>query len=229
MHTSTQRLAWLSLATLAALLLWDLSGLDLALAHLAGGPQGFALRDHWLLTDVLHTGGRYLAWLLVIGLCLAVVWPVGALRTLPTARRLQLAVSALLASALIALLKTGSLSSCPWDLNEFGGVARYASHWVGWLQPDGGAGQCFPAGHATSGFAFLGGWFALRHTQPRLARAWAALALLAGLVLGVAQQLRGAHFMSHTLWTGWLCGMTVWLTDPLFAGAQARAGAEVLS
>ncbi len=29
--------------------------------------------------------------------------------------------------------------------------------------------------------------------------------LLAGLLLGAAQQLRGAHFMSHTLWTGWIC------------------------
>ena len=29
--------------------------------------------------------------------------------------------------------------------------------------------------------------------------------LLAGLVLGLGQQWRGAHFTSHTLWTAWLC------------------------
>ena len=30
---------------------------------------------------------------------------------------------------------------------------------------------------------------------------------------GMAQQARGAHFLSHTLWTGWLCWSTAWLTD----------------
>src|SRR6218665_451834 len=48
---------------------------------------------------------------------------------------------------------------------------------------------------------------------PGVARWWLAGALLAGLVLGGAQQLRGAHFMSHTLWTGWLCWSTGWLCD----------------
>ena len=40
-----------------------------------------------------------------------------------------------------------------------------------------------------------------------------AAAVLAGLVLGGAQQVRGAHFMSHTLWTGWLCWTVGWLCD----------------
>jgi membrane-associated PAP2 superfamily phosphatase len=229
MQLTNTRITWISAAALAALLLWDLSGLDLTLAHAVGGPQGFALRDHWLLTDVLHTGAKALVWLLVMGLCLSVAWPLGPLRQLPLARRVQLAVSALFASALISLLKTGSHSSCPWDLHEFGGVARYASHWAGWLDTDGGAGQCFPAGHASSGFAFLGGYFAWRGQRPRVARRWVAAALLVGVGLGVAQQLRGAHFMSHTLWTGWLCWMTAWLTDPLFADKPGPTRLEVMS
>lgn len=227
MQTSNTRIVWASAAALALILLWDFSDLDLSLALAMGGAQGFPLRDHWLLSDVLHTGGKFLAWLLVITLCALIVWPVGVLRELSPARRTQLVVSALLASALVALLKAGSQTSCPWDLHDFGGVARYASHWAGWLNPDGGSGQCFPAGHATSGFAFLGGYFALRDERPGLAKAWAATALIAGFVLGFAQQLRGAHFMSHTLWTGWVCWMTVWLTDPLFAGKGSAAGAGV--
>lgn len=229
MSLSNTRIAWLSAAMLGTLLLWDLSGLDLTLAYTTGGAQGFALRDHWLLADVLHTGARSLAWSLLMALCLSVAWPLGPLRQLPLNRRVQLAASALFASAVISLLKTGSHTSCPWDLHEFGGVARYASHWAGWLGADGGAGQCFPAGHATSGFAFLGGYFAWRGQAPQVARRWAAAALLAGVGLGVAQQLRGAHFMSHTLWTGWLCWMTAWLTDPLFADKPRATRLEVMS
>jgi membrane-associated PAP2 superfamily phosphatase len=52
---------------------------------------------------------------------------------------------------------------------------------------------------------------------------WLAGAAATGLVLGVAQQMRGAHFMSHTLWTGWLCWTTGWLTDPLLSGGGDRA------
>lgn len=227
MQISTRRLVSMSVASFAAILLWDLSGLDLALAQTVGGPHGFALRDHWLLTGLLHNGAKYLAWVVIVGLCLGVAWPVGVLRDLPAARRLQLAVSALLASAFITLLKAGNHTSCPWDLHEFGGIARHVSHWAGWMDYDGGAGRCFPAGHATTGFAFVGGFFALRNDAPRLAKVWAGCALMAGFVLGFSQQLRGAHFLSHTLWTGWLCWMTAWAIDPLFARKGVASGAEV--
>jgi membrane-associated PAP2 superfamily phosphatase len=125
---------------------------------------------------------------------------------------LQLALTTVLSLLVVSMLKYASMTSCPWDLAEFGGVAQYASHWaLGVI--DGGGGKCFPAGHASAGFAFIGGYFALRHRQPRAARLWLAGALVAGLVLGWAQQIRGAHFLSHTLWTGWICWTTGWLCD----------------
>ncbi|KQP37256.1 hypothetical protein ASF44_15550 [Pseudorhodoferax sp. Leaf274] len=205
------------LALLALPLLWDAGGWDLALAQRMGGADGFALRGNWWLNHVLHDGARQLAWGLGLLLCLSVASPVGPLRRLPFARRLQLALSGLLATGMVSLIKSGSHTSCPWDLAAFGGVARYQSHWLGWLQEDGGAGRCFPAGHASAGFAYVAGWFALRRDLPRLATAWLAVAIATGLVLGLAQQLRGAHFMSHTLWTAWICAAVGWAVDAAFA------------
>mgnify|MGYP003449324878 CR=1 FL=1 len=43
-----------------------------------------------------------------------------------------------------------------------------------------------------------------------------------GFALGAVQQLRGAHFMSHTLWTAWICWTLGWLADPLFRGEANR-------
>ena len=217
-YTPFHPLAW-ALAALAVLIAWDASGLDLVLARAFGSARGFPLRDHWLFVHVLHEGARRLGWVMVLLLAVGVWWPVGVLRRITQSERLQLAISALLSLGVIALLKQSSTTSCPWDLAEFGGVARYASHWARGAI-DGGSGHCFPAGHASAGFAFLGGYFALRRQVPKAARAWLVASLLAGVALGLAQQARGAHFTSHTLWTGWLCWMTGWLCD--VAGTALR-------
>jgi len=102
------------------------------------------------------------------------------------------------------LLKLGSLTSCPWSLAEFGGTATYVSHWA-FGQADGGPGRCFPAGHATAAFCFLPGWFILRRAAPVAARRWLIATLFAGAVLTMVQVVRGAHYVSHSLWTGWFC------------------------
>ncbi len=200
-----------TLGGFAALLAWDASGWDRALAAWAGGAHGFALRENFLLSVILHDWGRRLSWLAALLLCLMVWWPVGPLRKLDAAARLRLAAGTLLAALAVSLLKGLSPASCPWDLHDYGGLARYASHWT--LRPDGGSGHCFPAGHASSGFAFLSGYFAFREVDAPVARAWLAAALGVGLLFGLGQQLRGAHFMSHTLWTAWICWVVAWLVQ----------------
>ena len=220
-RTSAPPLAWRAahgpaLATVGLALLftaWELAGGDRWLADMAGNAGGFPWRNHWLLADVMHGGGRLLAWALALALCLGVWWPLGPLRQLPLARRLQLAGGVLLSVAAVALLKSANPASCPWSLAAYGGVVEPVSHWLWWATPVGGRGGCFPAGHASAGFAFVGGWFVFRPVAPVLARRWLLAALAAGLLLGLGQQWRGAHFMSHTLWSGWLCWCLAWALD----------------
>jgi membrane-associated PAP2 superfamily phosphatase len=199
---------------LVALLVWDASNLDMAMASWFGGPAGFPLKEHWLFTAVLHEGARFVSWLIVLALCLMVWWPVGLFRRITAGRRLQLVVTTLAAVLVVSGLKEFSHTSCPWDLAAFGRAAQYVSHWA-WSMSDGGSGRCFPAGHASAGFAFVGGYFAFADDAPEIAWRWLAAAALAGLLLGLAQQVRGAHFMSHTLWTGWLCWCVALLVDRL--------------
>ncbi len=219
-------LGWTA-ACLLCLLAWDAAGKDLALAHTFGTATGFPLRDHWFFVQIMHEGPRRLAWLLAAALMVFIWRPLGPLRNIGRAERAQLALTTLLSLLVVSMLKYASTTSCPWDLAEFGGAARYVSHWaLGTV--DGGGGKCFPAGHASAGFAFVGGYFALRHHQPRAARLWLFGALMVGLILGWAQQVRGAHFLSHTLWTGWLCWTTCWLYDlvlhaPLWRPALATS------
>ncbi|MDP9899119.1 phosphatase PAP2 family protein [Variovorax ginsengisoli] len=229
-RSSTPRLLVLTFAFLAIVLLWDLSGLDLPLARLAATPHGFPWRDSRALLLVMHEGPRLLSWLLLFALFVAVRWPVGFLRQVDLPARLQLAATVLVSVLAVSLIKSASSTSCPWDLAEFGGTARHVSHWA-WGVADGGPGRCFPAGHASAAFAYLGGWFALRTGAPVAARRWLAVAIVVGFALGLGQQWRGAHYMSHTLWTAWVCwavGLVIDLGVQAVRRQRARAGLAVV-
>ncbi len=191
---------------LGAVLLWDAGGLDLPLARRAGSAQGFAWRSVPALVLWLHEVPRALSMGLLVLLGIGAVWPYGFLRRLARRERVQLVLSILAAIAVSTLVKRLSNTSCPWDLAEFGGVARHVSHWRRGVL-DGGPGHCFPAGHASAAFGFVAGWFVLRRAQfgNGLATGWLLAAVAGGLVLGLAQQLRGAHYLSHTLWSAWIC------------------------
>ena len=191
-------------ATLLALLAWDFTGLDQALIHRYGDASGFAWREHWLTRDVLHQGGRGLGWVVFAALVLNIFRPLAFARDLSRSERVWWLATTVLCLLTIPTIKHFSLTSCPWSLAEFGGTARFVSHWRLGV-PDGGGGGCFPSGHASAAFSFISGWFALRQARPPAARWWLAATLVAGLVFGWAQMMRGAHFASHTLWTAWLC------------------------
>jgi len=210
-------------AALLLLLAWDLSGLDMPLARLYGSLEGFAWRDHWLTGGVLHAGARRLAWV-VFGVLLLGLWsPLPFVRDLSQRERIWWLATMLLCVALIPLLKRTSWTSCPWSLAEFGGAAQYVPHWV-LGRRDGGPGGCFPSGHASTAFAFMAGWFALRERQPRAARLWLIVTVAAGLALGWVQMMRGAHYLSHSLWTALVCWLVTLLSFYGSRGWRAAGG-----
>ncbi len=207
-----QRLRFDLLIAAAALLLlaaWDFSAADLRVSHLFADAQGSAWRDQFVLAKVLHDGGRMLGWVLLgVMLLIALRSPAAGTPARPP-RKLQLQWIGvmLLCVTLVGLIKRFSLSSCPWELAEFGGVAHFVSHWLPGVR-DGGPGGCFPSGHAVTAFAFFGAWQLWqlwRPWRPALAR-WLLLSVLVmGALFGAVQLVRGAHYVSHTLWTAWIC------------------------
>ena len=201
-------------------LLWDASGLDVVVMGGFANANGFALRHNWWLERVFHDGARQLAVVLFLGLWLTVWRPLGWMASISRLERLEIAIGISLSLLLVSGIKRYSLSSCPWDLQTYGGYAQYLSHWA-WGLNDGGSGHCFPGGHASAAFAYLAlplPWLlsTSKTKQQRGQRIlWGVLA--AGMLLGATQTLRGAHYPSHTLWSGMLCWLTALANHQIFA------------
>lgn len=187
--------------------LFYVAGYDFSVAgfyyRLEGGH--WALQQHWLLQDVLHSGARQLNTLMVLTVLMACIWRVRQRVSLAKRQAsFRLLLSLLCCFGLVALAKKLLPAACPWDLQAFGGAQPF--NWL-WHSPAPGAvlGQCFPAGHASVGFGWLALYFYWRDSSAARARFALFGALALGAVLGLVQQLRGAHFISHDITTAWLC------------------------
>jgi membrane-associated PAP2 superfamily phosphatase len=206
-HWLANHLLWPALVfAAAAMLLGPLHG-DLWLADRLYAVEGhsWSLNDHFVTEHLVHIGGKRVSVIAWAGALMAwmVCWLALAWREW---RRplLYLWVSVLLATALVSALKRGSGLDCPWDLLRYGGDRPYFglfSARPAWMP----AASCFPAGHASAGYAWIALYFFFLAVRP--AWRWKGLAggLVAGAAFGIAQQLRGAHFLSHDLWTLAIC------------------------
>lgn len=199
---------WWPLAIFAglSLLLIVLQG-DLWLADRVYAMEGHAwsLQNGYITQNLLHAAGRQASKDLWFALALMVAASL-LLRQWKQWRRplVYLLLATALSTAAVGLLKRWTHMDCPWDLLRYGGDRDYYAlfmHRPSILGPA----KCFPAGHASAGYAWIALYFFFLGTRPRW-RWWGlGFALGLGVVFGVAQQLRGAHFLSHDVWTLMIC------------------------
>lgn len=196
---------WLPLLVFAVLaVMFETLPLDLwfadALYALEGGH--WALRSHWFTYDVMHHYGKLAVISFGLGVLTLALLGCCIERLKPWRRPLGYLVTGLvLIPVAISYIKHFNDVPCPWDLARYGGDLPYRHSFQHAFGVYGGATRsCFPAGHAAGGYALLVIYFT---TWPYARRP--ALFLLPGLVVGIAfglaQQLRGGHFLSHDLWT----------------------------
>lgn len=168
---------------------------------------------NWWIEAVIHTGGRWAVRVAVLGAI--VLWVATCInRELLTLRRpaAYFIVSVVLSVSLVGLLKTVTNVDCPWDLTMFGGRYPFV-HLFSHRPIELRAGHCFPAAHASSGYALLALYFVFRERSARLARLGLTFGIVTGLVFGLAQQARGAHFVSHDVWSSfiaWMVALTIY-------------------
>jgi membrane-associated PAP2 superfamily phosphatase len=219
----SRRSIWITLFLSILIILWDMSGLDIPVSGYLGA-QAFPLRHNVWAESLLHNAMQKLSWGVLLGLWGWAAYNVSGharsdeVHDAPQKSRLVACLSISLCAILVPGIKRISHTSCPWDMALFHGTFPYVSHWQ-WLVQDGGPGHCFPAGHAVTGFAFLGMYFVYRYTRPRLAQLWLCGSITAGCVLGTVQIVRGAHYVSHVMWAGFFCWLLSLAVHQIFASS----------
>jgi len=166
----------------------------------------------WWANGLIHVGGIRLVIAVGVASLAAALYPG------PVTRRwagLYLVACILLGPGLVRLGKEATNVDCPRQLARYGRDRAYVPLFE-W-KPDGAArGSCFPGGHSSGAFAFLGFFFLARRRRPRLA----PLALVAAASLGATyafgQWARGAHFPSHDVASALVCGSVALGLDRYF-------------
>ena len=161
--------------------------------------QAWIGRHEFWANEFLHTGGRNL--MRLTGVIAIIGWAASfrIARLQPHRRALgYFALCMALVPLTVGALKEATNVDCPWDLQGFGGD-RPLVHWYQDRPDDLPRAACFPGAHSSSAFALFALYFLWLPGNPRRAR-WALLGVLVlGAAFSIAQQSRGAHFISHDL------------------------------
>jgi membrane-associated PAP2 superfamily phosphatase len=209
------RLLWPAVLALAGVLaLFEFTELDLHLQDrfYDGGARRWVVDAENPLGRLLfYNGPKALIIPTAIAMLVLALGPARWRDRLRFARRdLWVAVLTLVTvPALAGLGKNYSNIFCPSEIRRYGGDVPYVKLCEPYPQDDRPErrGHCFPAGHASGGFALLGLLW-LRRT-----RTWKFGALALGLGLGWwmggYQMLKGAHYLSHTIVTMLLAWIAV--------------------
>ncbi len=206
-HGLLPAIAFLAVATLFAF-----TDLDLTIARawaydVASG--GFPARGAWWAKELIHRWGKYGVW--AVALASIGIW-VGSFRSTRWREQRRAALFVVLGigagTLCVAILKNVTNVDCPWDLIGFGGTQPYVHLFAD--RPDSlPHAACFPGAHSSSGFALMALYFALRERYRRPAGCSLVLAILVGAVFSFGQEARGAHFLSHDLWSAFI----VWFVE----------------
>lgn len=136
-----------------------------------------------------------------------------------TLRRMQLRVltlSALIEPWVIKTLKDSSNMHCPFGIVRYNGEEPYM-RLLDWVPSGWHAGQCFPAGHASGGMWLMAIAVLWLPFSPRKAFVAFCCGSSVGLIMGWVQQMRGQHFLTHTLWTFWISSVILFCLIMLFS------------
>lgn len=154
------------------------------------------------MRQIFYTGPKSILVVLGGGLLSCVAYRIGIKKTYDVLDQkiLLILLSLILVPAIIATLKELTYVHCPYNLRVYDGRSDFQNmlHMFSPMDPL-NRGKCFPAGHASGGFALMS-LYCLGRTRPEQ---WFFLSggFALGWIMALYQMAKGAHFLSHSCMT----------------------------
>lgn len=197
---------WITAVLLVGtILFFGLSGVDVWVQRHFYNPQTHQWMvdtDNEVLKFIFYDGIKRL--LIVIAVLLLLGLILGWKRERMRSYRRGLIIVVL--SSIVVPLAVGSLKAvsnmpCPKNLNIFDGAYPHTCVWENYTAKECHLEKqkCWPAGHASGGFALLSLVFLFHSRKNKIAAA--TMAMVIGWSMGSYKMLIGDHFLSHTVIT----------------------------
>ena len=211
------------LLLIAVILVQEYTELDMRLQHLFFSADGWLLdNSEPVLRFAIYTFPKQVLVLYCAGVLLLLVLGlfVKRLARFRTRNNVFVVICLLLVPAFMNLGKKETHAHCPYQYQEFGGTIPY----VTLLETNKTEhnGRCFPAGHASGGFALL--LFVMIATTRQRQMIALAGAMALGWSMGGYQMLNGRHFLSHTLSTMLIAWIIILIVHLLLFGNRSVPG-----
>lgn len=220
--TPTRQILYSAVALIIALLWFELTSTDMWLQNLLFNAQN----NTWVVNNpgrllhfVFYDGIKKLLILFALAILISLVF----FRNRPWIKRHRqglriVLLSLIIVPSVVGVLKATTNVACPRDIVAYGGSIPYVRVFESYPQgqkPE-KIQQCFPAGHASGGFALMSLYFLFHSKRNR--RRGLIFGLTIGWLMGGYKTLLGHHFLSHTIITmvlAWLLINLLVLFDDL--------------
>jgi membrane-associated PAP2 superfamily phosphatase len=202
---STKNILITALLLLGSILFFGLSGADIAIQSHFYNPQ----TNQWLVDSnnavlkfVFYDGIKRL--LIIIGVVVLVGLIIGWKH--PSLQPYRRGLIILVAASIVVPLVVGSLKAvtnmpCPKNVEMFGGTYPHTCVWESYGKSEcpKEKQKCWPAGHASGGFALMALVFLFQTRRAKILAMSSAMVI--GWSMGAYKMLIGDHFFSHSVIT----------------------------
>lgn len=207
-----------AIVSLALMVFFHESGNDERLSSLFFVKNKWIYRDNFFLEKILHKGGVLFSAVILVGFIgyFFYLW----IKKTNDRKRLDyfgfIVFSTVMTILAIFTLKRWSTLPCPWNSIIYGGGTLRPSIWQMFSSNFPNA-HCFPGGHSSAGYSLLSlyfGYFCIYGKKNYLSL---VPGILLGVVFGITQQMRGAHFLSHDMGTIFVSIISSWVTFLIYS------------
>ena len=185
----------------------EYSGLDVLIESYFFNSQtgSWPYKSLFITNDILHIGGRDLIVLLAAFNIIAIIMSFFVKSMRPYRKHLLFVLIASATGLLIVnILKNTTHIYTPWSLKIFGGDKPFIRIFDA-VPFASSVGHAFPGGHSSGGFAVISVYFVLLAMNNKCQYYGLVIPLMLGICFSITQEIRGAHFLSHDLFSLVIC------------------------